>query len=221
VTHKLVFFVITLTYPQKVEVNDLVKLRGESFRLAKATCGNGDDSNSDNEKEKKTSLSEEQEEMSTVEEKYDELNLEHDATSEEKTEDDVEMGVIAAVPSTTEDDIYFEECEREFSHLQLSTDRPNGNRMVPTACAICLCPYEVGDEVTWSPEEVCLHAFHRDCILSWLCKKREHLCPCCRQEFCILEIQPSDDPNGIILNDDILPFGAHFPPPIEQPRSFP
>jgi hypothetical protein len=35
-------------------------------------------------------------------------------------------------------------------------------RMVPAACAICLCLYETEDEVTWSPKEECQHAFHKE-----------------------------------------------------------
>ena len=124
-------------------------------------------------------------------------------------------------PSTTEDEIYFEESEREFSHLQLPAETPNGNRMVPSACAICLCPYEVGDEVTWSPEEVCQHAFHRDCIVSWLAKKSEHLCPCCRQCFC--EMSPSDEPTLVVpnTNNDSIPLGGYFAAGIVQANSYP
>lgn len=49
--------------------------------------------------------------------------------------------------------------------LQLATtgtDDASSSRMVPAACAICLCPYEKEDEVTWSPKEECQHAFHKE-----------------------------------------------------------
>jgi hypothetical protein len=67
--------------------------------------------------------------------------------------------------------------------LQLG-DTPNGQRQVPACCAICLCTYEVGDSVVVSPNQHCVHAFHVDCAVTWLSKKREPLCPCCRQEYC-------------------------------------
>lgn len=57
----------------------------------------------------------------------------------------------------------------------------NESRLVPPTCAICLIHYEPGCYVTWSQK--CIHVFHRDCILMWLLKKDEPLCPCCRQEF--------------------------------------
>lgn len=68
--------------------------------------------------------------------------------------------------------------------LHLKSNLINGNRDVPGFCAICLCHYEVEEEVSWSPQAACQHAFHRDCILSWLSKKEEPQCPVCRQEFC-------------------------------------
>jgi len=74
-----------------------------------------------------------------------------------------------------------------------TTEDGNGGRTVPGGCAICLCPYENGEKVTWSKEESCPHAFHTECIIPWLAKKNESKCPCCRQDFCIVEpVTPSD-----------------------------
>lgn len=56
-------------------------------------------------------------------------------------------------------------------------------RLVPPTCAICLTNYSIGCYVSWSKNSECTHAFHRDCILMWLLKKEEPLCPCCRREF--------------------------------------
>ena len=35
------------------------------------------------------------------------------------------------------------------------------------ACNICIVEFEVGDEIAWSPNLKCSHAFHKDCILDW------------------------------------------------------
>ena len=70
--------------------------------------------------------------------------------------------------------------------LTLPSNAPNGSRMVPGGCAICLCPYEPDDQVTWSNQEKCQHAFHSECIIPWLAKKQEPRCPCCRQEYCVV-----------------------------------
>ncbi|KAI2490926.1 Anaphase-promoting complex subunit 11 RING-H2 finger [Fragilaria crotonensis] len=74
--------------------------------------------------------------------------------------------------------------DSEFAALQLTGDHPNANRPVPAACVICLCPYEVGDSVTFSSNQDCRHAFHTECISTWMAKEVKPLCPCCRQDFC-------------------------------------
>lgn len=59
-------------------------------------------------------------------------------------------------------------------------------RLVPNLCAICLSDYEVGEAIVWSSNLSCEHAFHTDCMESWLMKQRgAPLCPCCRQDFVV------------------------------------
>mmetsp|Transcript_25105 Transcript_25105/g.35164 ORF Transcript_25105/g.35164 Transcript_25105/m.35164 type:complete len:357 (-) Transcript_25105:457-1527(-) len=62
-------------------------------------------------------------------------------------------------------------------------DETCGHRVISGVCAICICPYEVGERVTWSTNESCSHAFHEECILSWLGKGKKR-CPVCRNYFC-------------------------------------
>ena len=42
-------------------------------------------------------------------------------------------------------------------------------------CAVCMAPFEAGDEVSGLP---CSHAFHKLCISNWL--ERQPSCPLCR-----------------------------------------
>jgi Ring finger domain len=82
----------------------------------------------------------------------------------------------------------------------------NTARTVPGICTICLCAYEDGDQITWSTESSCQHAFHTECIVQWLAKKEEPRCPVCRQEFC---------PAAVVNTG-----GEPFPVDLEREHSF-
>lgn len=97
-----------------------------------------------------------------------------DEDRRETTLDDVEIGDIL---------------ESESTLLQLG-DMQNGHRQVPAVCVICLSLYEVGDSVSCSSFENCVHVFHTECVVAWLTKKMQVLCPCCRQEFCQIDSEP-------------------------------
>jgi hypothetical protein len=61
-------------------------------------------------------------------------------------------------------------------------------------CAICLVEYEAGDEISWSHNKSCTHAFHRECIIDWLISHDE--CPCCRHNY--LSLCDDDDDNNVV-----------------------
>lgn len=50
-----------------------------------------------------------------------------------------------------------------------------------SVCAICLTPYKAGDEICWSINPGCQHAFHHSCIEAWLLKHVK--CPICRSNY--------------------------------------
>lgn len=58
-------------------------------------------------------------------------------------------------------------------------------RVVSEECAICREPYQLGETIVWSPNKVCVHCFHDDCIKPWLLRhsSKSQGCPCCRQPF--------------------------------------
>ena len=62
---------------------------------------------------------------------------------------------------------------------------PIDKRCVQGTCMICLNSYKPGDVVTWSANSECVHAFHQNCIITWLTKINNDTldCPCCRQSF--------------------------------------
>jgi hypothetical protein len=54
-------------------------------------------------------------------------------------------------------------------------------------CAICIMSFEVGDDVCWSRNPECDHAFHIACLKPWLLEHIE--CPCCRNNYLLLKPQ--------------------------------
>jgi Ring finger domain len=54
------------------------------------------------------------------------------------------------------------------------------NPAVPS-CAICLDPFQDGEDVCSAQNTQCTHEFHLTCIFPWLLKSQE--CPCCRRDY--------------------------------------
>jgi hypothetical protein len=52
-----------------------------------------------------------------------------------------------------------------------------------SSCPICLDPFEPQEEICWSTHEECRHTFHADCVLKWLLRCEEQVCPMCRHPF--------------------------------------
>mmetsp|Transcript_15372 Transcript_15372/g.17563 ORF Transcript_15372/g.17563 Transcript_15372/m.17563 type:complete len:239 (+) Transcript_15372:233-949(+) len=57
-------------------------------------------------------------------------------------------------------------------------------------CPICIEPYQEGEEICWSKNDRCRHAFHLDCIMTWLMKHDD--CPVCRANY-LTETSNGDD----------------------------
>ena len=54
----------------------------------------------------------------------------------------------------------------------------------PRICPICCEEYETGDDIAWSKNEECCHAYHTYCILPWLMDHSD--CPMCRNDYLCL-----------------------------------
>ena len=55
----------------------------------------------------------------------------------------------------------------------------------PRCCPICCEDYRKGDDIAWSRNEECHHAYHVDCILQWLMENDD--CPMCRAQYIDLD----------------------------------
>lgn len=56
-------------------------------------------------------------------------------------------------------------------------------------CAICIMSFQVGEDVCWSRNPECDHAFHIACLKPWLLEHIE--CPCCRNNYLLLKPEAS------------------------------
>mmetsp|Transcript_17816 Transcript_17816/g.26689 ORF Transcript_17816/g.26689 Transcript_17816/m.26689 type:complete len:154 (-) Transcript_17816:304-765(-) len=64
-----------------------------------------------------------------------------------------------------------------------NTTNNDNLRQVSGTCAICLSSYKIGETVIWSSNPDCPHAFHKNCIFTWIKKRYTSSCPCCRRAF--------------------------------------
>lgn len=55
----------------------------------------------------------------------------------------------------------------------------------PKNCPICFEAYKEGDNLAWSKNTDCPHAFHLDCIIDWLMDNDD--CPMCRGDYLCLD----------------------------------
>ncbi len=82
------------------------------------------------------------------------------------------------IPSP-KDDIY----EQTVNSTRLNNNIRKQPSSIPSfkCCPICLEAYKAGDEIAWSKNDHCYHAYHSDCIVGWLMERNE--CPMCRRDY--------------------------------------
>jgi len=88
-----------------------------------------------------------------------------------KTDSKYKKGdLILLLPTKNEDQ---DGNNSELDNTDEDDDRP--------LCAICVAPYQIGEEICSSNNPQCTHIFHKDCIQGWLMV--HHQCPFCRKPF--------------------------------------
>ncbi|PIA39073.1 hypothetical protein AQUCO_02700325v1 [Aquilegia coerulea] len=78
-------------------------------------------------------------------------------------------------------------------------------------CAVCLCEFEVGQEVRTLPE--CVHSFHVPCIDMWLYSHTS--CPLCRTDTTpprAHTLQPASNSGGLMVLQSLTPSVVSLPP---------
>lgn len=81
------------------------------------------------------------------------------------------------------DDIYIESLHSIRSAMEVNVypNKDENGTYSPQSCPICFEPYKKGDEVAWSRNIRCYHAYHLNCILYWL--MNHDTCPMCRADY--------------------------------------
>lgn len=85
----------------------------------------------------------------------------------------------------------------------------------PWICAICLAPYEIGDEICWSQNPQCDHCYHHECIEHWLYKHEE--CPMCRSIY----IPAEEEDSPPLIRESTLPAPEMVAYPAEHLEDIP
>jgi hypothetical protein len=126
--------------------------------------------------------------------------LDEDKTISNIDENDEENQVGS--PQMNKDNIYIESLHsiRTAMDVDVNVSQKDGNSLYsPRSCPICFETYQKGDEIAWSRNVECYHAFHVKCILYWLLD--HDTCPMCRADY-IFENGPSSGGSANESNDD-------------------
>ncbi|CAF1718470.1 unnamed protein product [Brassica oleracea var. botrytis] len=70
-----------------------------------------------------------------------------------------------------------------------------GLKISPFDCPVCLCEFEADDKLRLLPK--CSHAFHVDCIDTWLLS--HSTCPLCRSNLLLSDFSPHHSPYLLVL----------------------
>mmetsp|Transcript_9958 Transcript_9958/g.18698 ORF Transcript_9958/g.18698 Transcript_9958/m.18698 type:complete len:276 (-) Transcript_9958:70-897(-) len=117
------------------------------------------------------------------------LNIDNDTSAEDGIHDSDSLGLMDEVDFQTDqtekevkkDDIIVDSFREWRSTRHGIDDSIQSSIYSPKSCSICMSRYKEGDEICWSRNEKCYHAFHLTCMLEWLLKHND--CPLCRRNY--------------------------------------
>lgn len=121
-------------------------------------------------------------------------------SSNDDASDDEEDTKKTESETSPKSNIFVEKLKSLRSGLRLYEDQ-NATLYSPKSCSICLEPYREGDDICWSRNESCSHAFHQDCILDWLMDNDE--CPLCRENYLECSKVHESEPGEEIQDNDL------------------
>ena len=121
-----------------------------------------------------------------------ELCIPHSETHSEnnhKFKKKVETSTTTAKPSTShhdENNLNNKHMKSLRHAMKIQVDRRRNQALLtmlysPSICPICIESYKSNEEIAWSSNDECPHAFHLDCIIQWLMENND--CPMCRKRY--------------------------------------
>jgi len=99
--------------------------------------------------------------------------------NENNNTDGMTVNLVNAGPDE-KDDIILKTLQSIRSNLNISIDGKTSEHS-HKMCSICCEAYVKGDDIAWSKNDNCCHAYHTDCIMEWLMKHDD--CPMCRNDY--------------------------------------
>ena len=116
-----------------------------------------------------------------------------DEDSLESSQDEMESQANQKLHAVKKQDILVDSFQEWRSTRHGIDDSIQSSIYSPKSCCICMAKYKHGDDICWSQNERCYHAFHLECMLEWLMKHNE--CPMCRRNYLRSEVSNHDDDN--------------------------
>jgi hypothetical protein len=125
----------------------------------------------------------EQEETNEANDSTSQTNMPIENTNvDDSGNDDID---IESPQQTLKNDIYKQESLRSIFDLKNLRVTSSFSLHSPKTCPICIETYKSGDDIVWSKNEGCFHAYHLECIEDWLMDKDD--CPMCRRNYLVAE----------------------------------